>query len=202
MSELAVQRFQPVTFDLAFLRGTPALEGVRDALSVDADLPWRYRRRSRRLLDDFLVMASGKSAYLSEKVKDLVLGAEAFSAPANVYFGIWTTAAGTDLDAYVGNTAGEVSGGSYDRVTKANNTTNFASIAGDAAKVNSNAITWTTASADWNAGATLKSLLAFDGNLKTAADNLLIWGDFTVAKSVLNGDTAQINASSLSWTEE
>lgn len=202
MTGIAVETFRPVRLDIAVMRGTPALEAVRDALTVDLDLPWRYRRRSRRLLDEWLRMANGKSAYLSEKVKNEVLGAVAYAAPANVFFGIWTTAAGTDLDAYVGNTAGEVSGGAYDRVTKVNNTTNFASVTGDAAKVNSNAITWTTATADWNGGTTVKSLLAFDGNAKTSADQLLIWGDFTVAKAVLNGDTAQINASSLSWTEE
>lgn len=202
MTEIAVETFRPVRLNLAVMRGTPALENVRDALSVDLDLPWRYRRHSRRLLDEWLRMANGKSAYLSEKVKNEVLGAVAYAAPANVFFGIWTTAAGTDLDAYVGNTAGEVTGGAYDRVSKANNTTNFASVTGDAAKVNSNAITWTTATADWNGGATVKSLLAFDGNLKTAADNLLVWGDFTVAKSVLNGDTAQVNTASFSWSEE
>jgi hypothetical protein len=106
------------------------------------------------------------------------------------------------MDAYVGNTAGEVSGGAYDRVAKTNNTTNFASITGDAAKVNSNAITWTAASANWNSSATIPQLGVFDGNLKTSADNLLVWGDFTVAKAVLNGDTAQINTSAFSYTEE
>lgn len=202
MTEIAVSTFRPVRLQLGVMRGTPALEGARDALSVDLDLPLRLRRRARRLLDEWLRMASGKSAYLSAAVKNEVLGAVAFAAPANVYFGFWTTAAGTDLDAYVGNTAGEVSGGAYDRVTKANNTTNFATVAGDAAKVNSNAITWAAATADWNAGATVKSLLAFDGNAKTAADNLLLWGDLTVAKSVLNGDTAQVNTGSLSYTDE
>lgn len=175
---------------------TPAVELLRDVARYE--LPRRYRRA----FDRILLMASGKSAYLAEKVKNEVLGATAFSTPANVYFGMWTTAAATNMDAYHGGTAGEVSGGSYDRVTKANNTTNFAAITGNNAKVNSNAITWPTATANWNSGSAIPQLGVFDGNAKTSGDNLLIWGDFTVAKSVLNGDTAQINTSGLSWTED
>lgn len=155
-----------------------------------------------RAFDHILLMASGKSAYLSEKVKNEVLGAVAFGAPATVFFALWTTAAATDMDAFHGGTAGEVSGGSYDRVSKTNNTTNFASITGDAAKVNSNAITFPTATANWNSGNTIPQMLVLDGNAKTSADNGLIWGDHTTAKSVLNGDTAQYNTSAVSWTEE
>lgn len=187
--------FRPVVFSVERWHVAPAGELMRDW----AD---EWPRRYRKLFDRILLMASGKSAYLSEKVKNEVLGGVAFSAPATVYFALWTTAAATDMDGYVGNTAGEVSGGSYDRVSKTNNTTNFASITGDAAKVNSNAITFTTATADWNSGSTIPQMGVFDANAKTAADNLLIWGDHTTAKSVLNGDTAQYNASAVSWTEE
>jgi hypothetical protein len=170
---------------------------LRDAPIARPQLDWL-----RKEFDRILLMASGKSAYLSEKVKNEVLGASAFSAPGTVYFALWTTTAGTDMDAYNGGTAGEVSGGSYDRVSKTNNGTNFASISGDAAKVNSNAITFPTASADWNSGAVIPQTGVFDGNAKTSGDNLLIWGDITTAKSVLNGDTAQFNTSAFSWTEE
>lgn len=187
--------FRPVVFSVARWHVAPAAELLREHQD---DWPRRYRK----LFDRILLMASGKSAYLSEKVKNEVLGATAFSAPANVYFALWTTAAATDMDAYNGGTAGEVSGGSYDRVQKTNNTTNFASITGDAAKVNSNAITFPTATADWNSGSTIPQMGVFDANAKTSGDNLLIWGDHTTAKSVLNGDTAQYNTSAVSWTEE
>ena len=195
MSNLAVERFEPVTFGVARLHAAPAAELLRESVRD-------WDRSLARIFDRILLMASGKSAYLSEKVKNEVLGAAAFSAPATVYFGLWTTTAGTDMDAYHGGTAGEVSGGSYDRVTKTNNTTNFASIAGDAAKVNSNDITWPTASANWNSGNVIPQLGVFDGNAKTSGDNLLIWGDFTVAKTVLNGDTPKIATGDLSYTEE
>ena len=190
-----------IAFEVAELHAAPAAELLRPSLR-DIELPKVELRRLLEGFDRILLMASGKSAYLSAKVKNEILGAVAFSAPANVYFGLWTTAAATDMDAYHGGTAGEVSGGSYDRVTVANNTTNFASITGDNAKVNSTDITWPTASADWNSGSAIPQLGAFDGNAKTSADNLLIWGDFTVAKSVLSGDTAKIATGDLSYTEE
>lgn len=191
--------FQPVTFaPVRFQLGAGA-ELLRDPLK-DADLPKEMLARLRKFYDRIL-MASGKSNYFSEKLRNEVLGAVAFAAPGTVYFGLWTTAAGTNMSAYVGNTAGEVTGGSYDRVAKVNNTTNFASIVGMAAKVNSNAITWVTATANWNAAAVIPQLAVFDGNAKTAADNLLLCGDFTTAKAVQLGDTAQINTGAFSYTD-
>jgi len=190
---------QPVTFaPVRFQLGAGA-ELLRDPLR-DADLPKEMLARLRKFYDRIL-MASGKSNYFSEKLRNEVLGAVAFAAPTNVYFGLWTTAAGTNMSAYTGATAGEVSGGAYDRVAKVNNVTNFASIVGMAAKVNSTAITWVTASANWNASAVIPQLAVFDGNAKSAADNLLLWGDFTTAKSVLLGDTAQINVGAFSYTD-
>ncbi|MBI3936412.1 MAG: hypothetical protein HY323_05500 [Betaproteobacteria bacterium] len=201
MTELAVERFRPVTLSVRSWHAAPAAELLREPLK-DMELCRAPLRRLRREFDRILLMASGKSAYLSEKVKNEVLGAVAFGAPATVYFALWTTAAGTDMDGFVGNTAGEVSGGAYDRVAKTNNTTNFASITGDAAKVNSNAITFATATANWNGGSAIPQSIVFDGNLKTAADNGLVWGDLTTARIVLNGDTASWATSDFSWTEE
>jgi len=191
--------FQPVTFAPVRLHPGAAAELLRDPLK-DADLPREMLKRLKKRFD-LLLMASGKSNYFSEKLRNEVLGAVAFAAPGTVYFGLWTTAAGTNMSGYVGNTAGEVTGGSYDRVSKVNNTTNFASITGMAAKVNSTAITWVTATANWNASAVIPQLAVFDGNLKTAADNLLLWGDFTTSKAVLSGDTAQINVGAFSYTD-
>jgi hypothetical protein len=193
-----------VTLSVAQYHATPALEillpSARDLYRYG--MPRAMGRKWSRIFDHILLMASGKSAYLSEKVKNEVLGGTAYSAPSTVYTALWTTSAGTDMDGYHGGTAGEVSGGSYDRVSKTNNTTNFASVTGDNAKVNSNAHTFPTATANWNSGNAIPQMGIFDGNAKTSADNLLIWGDLTVAKAVLNGDTAQFNASAISWSEE
>ena len=190
---------QPITFAPVRLYPGAAAELLREPLA-DADLPREMLGRLRKFYDRIL-MASGKSNYFSEKLRNEILGAVAFAAPANIYFGIWTTAAGTNMSAYTGATAGEVSGGSYDRVLKANTAGNFAAVVGMAPKLNATAITWVPATANWNAGAVLPQLGVLDGNAKTAADNMLLWGDFTVAKSVLNGDTAQINVGAFSYTD-
>ncbi len=193
-----------VQLEVRSFHATPAAEvllpNARDLFRYG--MPRSLGSRFRKVFDNILLMASGKSSYLSEKVKNEVLGAVAFGAPANVFTALWTTAAATDMDAFHGGTAGEVSGGSYDRVTKANNATNFATITGDAAKVNSNAHTYATATANWNSGNPIPQMMILDGNAKTSADNNLIWGDLTTAKAVLNGDTAQFNTSAISWTEE
>jgi hypothetical protein len=201
--ESAVYRpeFRPVTFSVANLHLGAAAELLRTPLK-DAEIPRAALGRLKKHFDNLLLMASGKGNYFSAAMRNEVLGAVAFSAPANVYFALWTTTAGTNMAAYVGNTAGEVAGGSaYDRVTKTNNTSNFATISGAAAKVNTTAITWVTATGNWNSSAVIPQLAVFDGNAKTAGDNLLVWGDFTTAKAVLNGDTAQINASAFSYTD-
>lgn len=178
----------------------PAAELLRPSID-DIEIPRLNRERLKKVWDHIL-MASGVSSYLSAAHRNEAFGAVAFSAPANQYFGLWTTAAATDHDASHGGTAGEVSGGAYDRVTKANNTTNFATITGDNAKVNSTAITWAVASANWNSSNVIPQLLVLDGNAKTSADNLMVWADFTVAKAILLGDTAQINTSAFSYTLE
>lgn len=202
MNEIALERFKPVTFEVANLFPGKAAELLIPGIA-DMELLRAQRLKLRKRFDQILIlMASGKSNYLMASMRNEVLGAVAFAAPSNGDFALWTTTAGTNMSAYVGNTAGEVaSSGSYDRVVKTNNTTNFATIVGAAAKVNSNAITWVTATANWNSSAVIPQLGVFDANTKSATDNLLVWGDFTTAKAVLNGDTAQINTSSFSWTE-
>lgn len=201
MTALAVQTFQPVRFSVANIYLGPAAELLRAPLK-DAEMLRAPLTKLRKAFDHILLMASGKGDYLNAGFRNEVLGATAFTAPSNVFFGMWTTAAATNLKTYVGNTAGEVaSSGSYDRVSKTNNTTNFPNASGSGALTNGTAITWTTATADWNSGSNIPQFIVFDGNAKTSGDHNLLWGDWTTAKSVLNGDTAQINASGFSWTE-
>lgn len=175
-------------------QATPAAEVLREW--VREELPRRYGG----LFDRILLMAGGKSDYLEAAVKNEVLGAVAFTAPSPVFFGLWGTASSIN-DASNGGTAGEVSGGTYDRVSKTNNTTNFASVT-TGAKVNSNAITFPTATANWNGGSNINQVGVLDANAKTSGDNLLLWSDLTTPKTVLNGDTAQFNTSAFSWQED
>ena len=193
-----------VGLECGVFHATPALEG-RLGYARDVARYRMTRERAKRFneaLDKILLMASGKSAFLSETVKNHFLGQVAISAIGTTYTALLTSAATTDLDGLTGATISEVSGGSYARVSKTNNTTNYASISGDAAKVNSNAHTFTTATANWNSGSNIAQMCIMDGAGSTSSDHILIWGDLTTAKPVLNGDTAQFNTSAISWTEE
>jgi hypothetical protein len=174
----------------------PALETylpeIRDELS---GIPRQLRKGL-----DVLLMAGSKADFLEDKVKNLILGAVAYTIPSPVFFGLWGAAASIG-DAFNGATAGEISGGAYDRVSVTNNTTNFATVTGTA-KVNSTLIAFPPASANWFGGANINQVGTLDANAKTAADNGLFWGDLTTPKPILNGDTGQFAASAWSWTED
>lgn len=184
---------QPVQFEVVRWHVAPPAELLRE------DLRSRVPRRVADLFD-VLLMAGSKANDLEDKLKNLVLGAVAYSAVTPVFFGLWGTA-GSLTDAFVGNTANEITGGAYDRVSMTNNTTNFATVTGTP-KVNSVAITFPTASANWNSGANINQVGVLTANAKTAADLGMLWGDLTVPKPVLNGDIAQFAASAFSWDED
>lgn len=192
---LIVPQFKPVVFKDILWHPAPGAELLREHVR---DV---FGKKFGRLFDHILLMAGSKSDYLETKVKNEVLGATAFSAPATVYFGLWGTASSIN-DASHGGTAGEITGGSYDRVAMTNNTTNFATVADNVNKVNSVAITFPQATANWNSSANINQVGCLDANAKTSGDNLLLWGDLTVPKPVLNGDTAQFAASAFSWSED
>lgn len=189
--KLCVVEFEAVDWHVC-----PALEEwlphIRDELTG-------LSKAGQRIVD-LLLMAGSKADFLEDKVKNLILGSVAYTIPSPVFFGLWGSA-GAIGDAFNGGTAGEVSGGAYDRVSMTNNTTNFASVTGTA-KLNSVAITFPAASANWNAGANINQVGTLDANAKTSGDNGMFWGDLTVPKPVLNGDTAQFAASAWSWTED
>ena len=149
---------------------------------------------------EILLMAGSKANDLEDKIKNVVLGAVAYSAVTPVFFGLWGTA-GSINDAFHGGTAGEVSGGSYDRVSMTNNTTNFPSVTGTD-KMNGVAITFATASANWNAAANINQVGVLTANAKTSGDLGMLWGDLTVPKPVLNGDQAQFAINAFVWSED
>src|SRR5205823_752298 len=108
-------------------------------------------RRLRKLVEQILLMAGSWGDYAEGKILDQVFGATAWTAPGTLYFGLWGSA-GSINDASTGGTTGEVSGGSYARVAVTNNTTNFPAATGTAptTKKNGTAITFPTATANWN----------------------------------------------------
>ena len=113
----------------------------------------------------------------------------AFTPPSNYYFALMTTA---PTDNGVGGV--EASGGSYARVTVANNTTNFPnSTLGTPTIVNGAAISWGTAGVAWGA---IKGIAIYKHATNSGSSDFIafIAKEFTVA----SGDTVTIPAGALS----
>jgi len=95
-------------------------------------------------------------------------------------------------------TGTEVSGGSYARVAVDRTGTGFAAATGTTATTVPNAtVTFAQATADWGAITGFGWCKSLAGSLST---DLVFWGDVTVTKSVLNGDTASFAAATLTTT--
>jgi hypothetical protein len=127
-------------------------------------------------------MAGSFSDYLELKVLDHITKVASFTAPTTLYFGLWTAAL---TDASNGGTAGEVTGGSYDRVAVTSSGTNWNTAAAGATD-NKVDISYVTPTANWGL---VTHVGAFDGNAKTSGDNLIWWSDLTISKTINNGDS-------------
>lgn len=103
------------------------------------------------------------------------------STPANVTIALFT-AAPTDAG---GGT--EVTGGSYARVTVANNATNWPAASGGS-KSNGTAIVFPVATATWG---TISHFAVFDGS------TLMVYGAVGTPKLISAGETAQFNPGTL-----
>ena len=127
-------------------------------------------------------MAGSFSDFLENKILDDITKVAAYTKPTTLYFGLWTSAL---TDASHGGTAGEVSGGSYDRVAVTSSGTNW-NTAASGATDNKTDVSFPTPTANWG---TVTYVGVFDGNAKTSGDNLIFWSDLTVNKTINNGDT-------------
>ena len=122
------------------------------------------------------------TTFLANEMIDHVFGAAAYSAPANITTALYTAA---PSDAGGGT---EVSGGSYARVSKTNNATNFPAASGGS-KSNGTDIDFGTATANWGI---ITHVGLFDGST-----NLLLWGALNAARDVKNGDSFKFAATKL-----
>jgi len=120
------------------------------------------------------------SVYLADKLLDHQNGKTAYTMPT-AYIALSSTTPATD-----GTSVTEPTGGSYARVATSSATWNAAA-AGSV--TNAAAITFPAATADWSAGANMTYGVIYDA---ATAGNMLSFGVLTVAKNVLNGDTASI----------
>lgn len=131
---------------------------------------------------------SAMSDYLENKLVDLTLRGQAFTAPATLYFGLHTTAT-TDAG---GGT--EVTGGSYARVAVTASLANFAGTQAAAsttassgtggATSNNGTITFPAPTANWG---TVTHWSVWDAS---TAGNMLYHGALTTSKTINNGDAA------------
>ena len=132
-------------------------------------------------------MAGSFSNYLELELLDHVYGGADYSRPATLYVALFSV----DPSDAGGGT--ELSGDGYERVAVTNNSTNWP--AADAgAKSNGAAITFPTATGDWDE---VTAHGIFD---HATAGNLLSWGELTVNKTALTGDTIVFNIGDLDIT--
>lgn len=115
------------------------------------------------------------SNYLENKVLDHVFGGVAYTAPATLYVGLFTSSPGET------GSGSEVSGGSYARQTIA------FTVTGSQAS-NTAAVEFPTATASWG---TITFAAIYDA---LSGGNLLAYGALTTSKTIDNGDVFRIPA--------
>jgi hypothetical protein len=118
-----------------------------------------------------------------------VLQDPSYAGYATLYIGLSST-----TPAEAGTGATEPSTGSYARVATTGADWSAATGTAPAVKTNTAVKTFPTATADWVAGANLTYFGLWDAS---TAGNLKWFGVLTVAKPVLNGDTASFAAGAL-----
>jgi hypothetical protein len=126
-------------------------------------------------------MASGKYQYLSQKMLNFLFNGAAFSAPGTLYVALFTVAP------TISTTGTEATGSGYTRLSVTSNSTNWPVISGSTTTIsNGVALTMATATGTWSSGSNMTDAGLWDA---VSSGNLLYWGDLTVAKPVINGDT-------------
>ena len=132
----------------------------------------------------------GYSTYLQNKMQDHLHGVASYSAPANVYFALFSVA---PTEAGGGT---EATGSGYSRKTVANTGTNW-NTSSSGHVDNKTAITMATATGDWSTGSNQVAWATFDD---PTAGNMLEFGPLTTPKPVLNGDTPEYAIGALGST--
>jgi len=122
------------------------------------------------------------SDYLENKMLDHILNDGAYSAPANIFIGLYTA---TPNDAGGGT---EVSGGAYAR--QSTGASDWDPAAGGS-KANSSVVTFPDATADWGV---VTHFGIFDA---VSGGNLMGYGSLTSSRDVKDGDIIKFTAGNL-----
>ena len=139
-------------------------------------------------------MASGKYESLSQALLNYLFNGGSFAQPTTLYLALFSVAP------TISSLGTEATGTSYARLAiTVSTTTNFPTISGTTTTV-SNAVaqTMATAGGNWSSSANMT-----DAGLFTTSGGsvLYYWGDLTVAKPVLNGDTPSFAINALTIQE-
>jgi hypothetical protein len=135
---------------------------------------------------------AGLTDLWEQAILDHIFTDPVLTMAATLYIGLSST---TPTEA--GGNLTEPSTGSYARV--ATTATDWSAASGTAPAVKTNTATFTfpTATADWSSAANLTHFTLHAHISSTTAANFIAWGALTVAKPVLNGDTASFAASAI-----
>jgi hypothetical protein len=142
------------------------------------------------------------SNFLEDEVIKHIFRTGSFTKPTVLAITMLTTgAADGDTGQFTTGTGVEVTNaGSYARVDRPPLDANWTATAGgDGQTDNAAAITFTTATADWSSAANITDIAICDSATYDAG-NMLFYGSVTVAKAVLNGDTAEFAAGAITVT--
>lgn len=132
--------------------------------------------------------AGAMTDYLENALINHVFRATAYTAPANIYVGLSTTACSDSA------TGTEVTGGSYARVSVATGTSTWAATSGtNGTTSNSGAVNFATPSAGWG---TVSYVVLYDA---LTSGNPMVCTALTTAKTINSGDTVSFPASSLTF---
>ena len=131
------------------------------------------------------------SNYLENKLIDHLLRDTAFSAPGSMYVGLAGAYDAAELEA--GTLTGELSGGSYARVSVKGDS-NWSAGGTNGHTDNENNISFTTATGDWGY---VSGLFLADAS---SGGNVILYGSLTTPKIVENGDQFVISAGDLDIT--
>lgn len=137
-------------------------------------------------------MSDAMSNYLEDKIATHIFQDTAFSQPAKIYVALTKHVSN---DTMTGSTIDEVDGSGYARKLVCTPGTNcdaaFDDPAGAGDTENTGAITFDTATGDWGP---VSGVAIIDAS---SAGNLLMYGNLTTPRNVLNGDIFQFNAGDL-----
>jgi hypothetical protein len=135
-----------------------------------------------------------KSIFLCNSLNNHVLNGTAYTRPVTIYIGLWTAAL---TAASHGGTAGEVTGGDYERVAVTNDGSTFDASA--AAVIASNDdYEFPDPTGDWG---DVVSVGVFDANNKDATDNLLYFDQIPTTTIVAADGAPSIPAGEFTHTE-